>query len=454
MKPAATPIHHPHLHVGVFACLWLAALCNAYLDIRYGTFGKEALTWGAIYAAALTFGWRQRHAPLESSARLRKIAGIVALLAFLFFMLPVWGLPRAFVYFLGALLAVAALGIRTRRNLHMLLLGSIAMMLFAVADFRADWSMGFYLLPYLFALIFTLAAEQLDRRHAAPGAQETGLELLDSWRILLGAALAILLIAAVLYSITPQWRLLGFSWQYGLPIPHLKGEPLQESPAGGIGKNSSVEGSAGLGQANPQPVHGAAGTSGYAQSLRKAAARSGMPQWQAFTMKQMADLDEILQQARERIEQTIDRLTQQIKQAFAKFAEHFNTREQILSTLLALLIAMLVLLREVRLGLWLRVRIDNWLHSTQRKREPEQQAIDLYRKMERLCDYYLNRRKSNQNTREYLHKLSGARNDLTRQLTRITAVFETASYHGRAPEKTQLDAANKAYLSLFHQLTL
>lgn len=451
----------PTLYIGLFACLWLATLCLAFLDIRYGTFAKVALFWALIHAAALSYGWHRRNAPLETIAGVRKAATLVAVLTLLIVILPIWGLTRGMVYFLGLLLAISALDIRNRRRVYQILLGSMVIMLFAVADYRADFTMGFYLVPYLFALLFTLIAEQLDHPAESDQTPDDGLGMIGRWRILLTTSGIILSLALLLYVLTPQWQLIGLNWDYGLPIPQLRdGEEIEtrNTPASGSsgGGGGNGAGQAPYGTEGGQPITPDSTGSQLIARMREAAARPGMPQWQSFVLTQSADLGEVMQKLRQTLGDALKSLTDALKDALESILEALRQAITVLNmvilSLILLLLALLVLLREVRPFAWLHTRLDYLLHRLERGSN-EQTAIALYRRTERLCDYYLSHRATQHNTQEYLDQLTTLRRDLTPQLARITQAFDTARYHRQTPSTAELQRARSAYIKLYRNLT-
>ena len=56
--PTASPLTYFPAYAGLFASLVLAAACNSFLDIQYGTFGFEMLLWAVAFGLTLRLGWR------------------------------------------------------------------------------------------------------------------------------------------------------------------------------------------------------------------------------------------------------------------------------------------------------------------------------------------------------------------------------------------------------------
>ena len=158
------PVTYRPAYIGLFASLVLAVVCNAYLDIQYGTFGIEVMVWATIYFFTLRVAWKQAGQVNEVGRIWQKgwIAG--ALFFTLVVFIPWWGLPRGGLYALAAMQASMNCVTVDRRRFMMALLVSAVMMMFATMNWRANWTMMFYLVPYLFAVVFTLVAEQVSRR--------------------------------------------------------------------------------------------------------------------------------------------------------------------------------------------------------------------------------------------------------------------------------------------------
>jgi hypothetical protein len=124
---------------------------------------------------------------------------------FLVVFLRLWGMPRAGIYFLAMLQASSNCVMVTHRQINLGLLVSLTLVMFAASHYRADWTMLFYLAPYLIAAVFTLVAEQIH-------SQSNDLQQISLGRpsrhgqraAILAATASILVIGMVLYFITPQ----------------------------------------------------------------------------------------------------------------------------------------------------------------------------------------------------------------------------------------------------------
>ena len=105
-KPAVLPLTYGPAYFGLGLAMFMALACNAFLDIRYGSFVFECLCWAALAGASLLVGWHFRQQP-ELDSRSRQIQMLIAGgLLFLLVFLPIWGLPRAGAYFLACLQGV------------------------------------------------------------------------------------------------------------------------------------------------------------------------------------------------------------------------------------------------------------------------------------------------------------------------------------------------------------
>ncbi|HET7775900.1 MAG TPA: hypothetical protein VFK74_05985, partial [Azospira sp.] len=293
-RPPSPPLTYGPAYLGLYACLLLAVLCNSFLDIRYGSFGVEAIFWGLTFALTLGIGWRQGGIAGDSARSWQK--GVLVLMGVLFLLvfMPMWGMPRAGVYLLCGLQAAQNCITTTRRHFQFGLLVSAVLVLFASSHLRADWTLLFYVLPYVLAVVLTLVAEQVARRSrevqqrslGGGGAAGQGLAVVS-------AAAVILALAALFYGLTPQETWLSLSWRHGLPGGAIVGQG--EAPGGGGSGGAQGAGGAG-GQG------GGAAAAGPARSdwpsvaeMREAARRPGMPGWQAAAINALADAGEGLE---------------------------------------------------------------------------------------------------------------------------------------------------------------
>lgn len=446
------PLTYFPAYLGLFAAQLLAVACNAFLDIQYGVFGTEVLLWALAFGFTLRTGWRQRGEASEAGRKAQKTALIIGLLLSVLVFIPMWGFPRAGLYLLAALQAAYNCVTVTRRQLHMSLLIAAVMVMFAATHYRADWTLLFYLVPFVTAMVFTLVAEQINRRTLALREQSLGHEVAGGQGIAIAAATAaILLTSALLYAVTPQATWQTLQWRHGQPAESGPGGTLTlqgkggsgegtGSGRGGTGADGSGQGESGMGSGWPSPGE-----------MRKAARRHGMPGWQAGAINTLADLSEqagkIMAPAMKQISDLWEALKKWLK----------AHQDAVLSLLLALaLLAILValwwLLREARAGVWLRTRADYLRYGILGYHaHGEQGARQLYGAMERVFALSDLARARTENTREYLAQLSALRDDLRPELKELTRLFEDARYGTNPPDAARLASMRQLYRRVYQQ---
>lgn len=428
------PLTYTPAYLGLYLALLLAVTSNAFLDIRYGMFGTEVAIWAVAFAFTLWTGWRQQGHITPGGKRMQRWLVVLAVLVSLFIILPVWRLPRGGVYVLAALQVAYNCVLTTRRQLHFGLLVSAVMVMFAAAHFRADWTLLFYLVPYVVAVVFTLVAEQINRRVETVNAHSLGRPLIGGQGAAIAAASAVILaLAGLLYAVTPQITWSPMGWDYGVPAAAgsggADGEALVGADAGGAGDS----GGAGLTVAD----------------MRAAAGRPGMPGWQSGILYGLADITE----ATGRLLAPVHNALRDIWEASKEWTRQHKA--QILRGLaalamLALLVALWKLLRETKPGVWLLTRVDYLRFIVLGRHAPGRAGmVQLYAAIQRLFAWQDLPRHPRFNAREYLVQLCQVRSDLRAELTEITRLFETARYGGPAPDDAQLSRMRALYLHLF-----
>lgn len=432
--------HYPPVYIGLGLSLVLAITCNSFLDIRYRSLGIEVIIWSFLVCWALIKSWRCRFdTPDGRSNRFQRGMAITSLVLFLIIFLPIWGMPRAGAYLL-AMLTIASLGApMTSARLHMSAVASLALVMFALSHYRADWTMLFYLIPFTMTLVFTLVAQQLSRR--AEHARSSSLGRQNA-RGLAPAAFSatamILLLGGLLYAVTPQQNLLNLSSSWGQARLPQNGQGPESGTQQGQG---SGQGGGGAGaQLEPDPF----GWPGLA-AMREAAEREGMPEWQKGAILKMADLAESLEPVR----QSLDEAMAQLKSAARQLWKQYSIP---IAVLLALLILLMLLwafrrhLQELQPALWCRTRLD-WMHCNWfPPREPERQISALYHAATRLLALAGEPRQPGWNPREYRDYLRWNRPDLADELAVLTASFEEARYGPpQASMEVSLQKAREAY---------
>ena len=99
-----SPLPYP-VYLGLFLAQWLAIVCNAFLDIQYGSFARETLIWAIVFASTLIVGWLQNQGLTAIGKVCQKTVFFIGLFLFFFVFLRIWGLPRAGLYLLAMLQA-------------------------------------------------------------------------------------------------------------------------------------------------------------------------------------------------------------------------------------------------------------------------------------------------------------------------------------------------------------
>ncbi|MBI5275159.1 MAG: DUF4129 domain-containing protein [Burkholderiales bacterium] len=442
------PLTYGPAYLGLYAALVLGIVCNAFLDIRYGSFGFETLFWAAVFAYTLRVGWKQQGHADEFGRSRQKIVVIVGGALSVLVFLPVWGLPRGGLFILAALQAAMNCVTTTRRNLRFGLLVSLIMVMFAATHARADWTMLFYLLPYIATVVFTLVSEQISRR--AQDIRRDGLGLASAGGQ--GAAIAaatgvILVLGGLLYAATPQISITHLYWQHGPPgLTGLR-------PGGGEGG----AGSAALPGSGSGEASGGAGVPAFSglpsiAQMREAARRPGMPGWQSSTITALADVCEGTAEALQPIKLGLDELIENIKQWLKEhLAELLTTLWSLI--VLALLIAAWLLVRELRAMLWLRAHFDYLNLGLLSRHAPGSRGVrQYYGAMERLFNLHDLERPSSANTREYLRMVGRRFDHLRREATEATLIFERARYGEVEPQLAELARMRDLYRRMFRQV--
>lgn len=450
------PLTYTPAYMGLFASIWLSLVCNSFLDIQYGGFAFEVIFWAAIHGWTLRVGWLQQGETTESGSHKQKIILFVGLAMFVVIFMPMWGLPRAGLYLLSMLQAAQNCVTTTRRQLHLGLLVSAVMVMFAASHYRADWTMLFYLLPYIVAVVFTLAAEQISRR--ATQVRENG--LIDSGRTGQGIAITaatsiILLLTGLFYVLTPQVTWPSLYSQYG-QLSNLGW--LGESSEDGQGGNQGSDQAGGQGS-SPQQGDGPQDGVSESQSsrggwptagqMREAAGRPGMPAWQSSAIGELADLSEAIGKTLAPVSKALSDLIDALKEWLKE------NRELVMAALfglilLMLLIGMLVFLREAKARIWLRTRFDYWYFLSWGRGAAGREGVhQFYRAMERLFVLQDTPRSSLANTREFLREATYFRDDLRPVATEITLIFERYRYGEGEPADSELARMKQLYCRLY-----
>lgn len=457
MKPVSPPLTYRPAYFGLFAALFLAMLCNVFLDIQYGAFTFEAVFWAVVFAISLRIGWRQRGEVSDGGRQAQKIVLILGAVATVLVFIPLWRFPRAGLALLAMLQAAQNCVTVSRRQLHMGLLVSVVMVMFAATHFRADWTMLFYLLPYVVAVVFTLVAEQISRRaEDSRRASLGGGSARGQGMAILAAVTVILASGALLYSLTPQVTWSSLFWKYGQPgsigfLGQTPGNGQGGQPDGASGSAGEAGDSAGQGSAGGQGEagQGARGNWPTPAEMREAAGRKGMPQWQAAAIRQLADLAELTQVTLTPIRLGLDELLADIRAWLQAHAEQI--RQGLLALIgLALLIAAWFLLREARLGLRLRAWFDYLRLGLLPLHAPGNAGVcEYYRALQRLMEVHGQARHASANTREFLTQVGRHFAHLQRELIEMTFFFERARYGAYRSTAADLARVRANYRRIF-----
>jgi len=480
----SAPLTYLPAYIGLFASLMLAVACNAFLDIQYGSFGFEMFFWMLIFGWTLLVGWRQHGQANDSGPQQQKVVLLLGLAASVIVFIPMWGFPRAGLYMLVVLQASLNCVTTTRRQLHFGLLVSAVMVMFAAAHYRADWTMLFYLIPYIIAVVFTMVSEQISRRAQDIRQASLGSATNAGQGLAIAAATSIILgLGGLLYLATPQLTWLGLEWRYGqLTNIGFLGEPQEDGKPGQSGGGSegrgqdgddagqgSGSGKAGAGKGRGGSTGNGAGNATPGESgeeygispgrgwptpaeMREAAKRPGMPTWQSGAIMQMASLDEAIGEALAPIKQALGDLWKQLKEWLE---ENRTAAMASLFTLLVLLLLVVaaLLLREVKAVAWLRTRFDYLrLVTLARHGSGTTGATQFYRAMERLFVIAESPRAPNANTREFLREATYYRDHIRAEATELTQLFEQYRYGPEQPDLSRLERMRELYRAIFQKM--
>lgn len=450
MKQPSPPLTYLPAYLGLFAALFLAAVCNTFLDIKYGAFGFETLFWAVVFATTVRIGWRQRGEANDDGRQGQKVVLVLTAILSVLIFIPMWGFPRAGLAILAMLQASQNCVAVKRRDLHLGLLVSAVMVMFAASHYRADWTMLFYLVPYVIAVVFTLVAEQISRRTqdvrrdslASGSARGQGIAIL-------AATTTILMAALLLYAVTPQVTRPYLFWKFGQVgnLVRIGGAP----GTGAAGLQPGAQGGSASGGA-AEPAEARPGGWPTPGEMRAAARRDGMPGWQSAAIDRLADLIEMTDLVLRPIRLGLDEWWNDLK---TWFREHQRGLGQSLAAMIvaALLAAAWMLLREARPVTWLRARLDYlWLGLLGRHEQGSRGVFQYYAALQRLLDLEGLARQSNVNAREYLFQLVRRYQHLRGEAVEMTSIFEQARYGNREATADQAARMRALYLRMFRGL--
>jgi hypothetical protein len=446
------PLTYFPAYVGLWASLSLAWACNCFLDIQYGTFTFEVIAWTVMFALTAQLGWRQLGEVKESGTQAQKAIAILGLVLTVIVFIPMWGFPRAGLAMLSVLQAAQNCVTVTRRQLHAGLLVSAVMVMFAASHYRADWTMLFYLVPYLVAVVFALVSEQISRRAGDMRRESLGAGTTSGQGAAIAAATATILTGgALLYAITPQVTSPSLFWKFGQPGSIGKGIATSQTGQGmspgsnpGMGDDELAQGK---GAATARP-----GGWPTLKDMREAARRPGMPKWQSSTIEYLADLVATTDVILMPIRLGLDDLWEDIKTWLQRHSQ--TIAEALLAMIgLALLLAAWLLLKEARLGVWVLAQSDYLRLGLLRQHGAGKAgALQYYLALQRLLDVQGLARAPFANAREFLAQVSRRYEHLRRPATEITLLFERARYGSEEITAADLNRMNENYRRIFRDL--
>lgn len=445
---------HKPAYVGLYLALLLSLACNAFLDIRYGVFAVELVFWAVVQGVTLWVGWRQQGQPQPMGVRWQRWVLGLGFLLFVLIALPMWGLPRAGVYFLAMLQAAQNCVTTQRRQLHFGLLVSVVLVMFATSHHRADWTMLFYLLPYIGVVVFTWVSEQVSRRgqqvqQASLGPLTQGGQLVA----VLAASGLIVLLGLVLYSVTPQPTWAYLDWKYGQKtnIGHLNAATSLDglgqggNSGAGQGGGMSVPGDGGF---NLSPLRGWPSV----QDMRAAAGRSGMPGWQSQAILGAAALQDVTLQALEPLEMPLKDLLEWLRQWWEQYSD-IVPRILLAALMLAVVALGFWLLEESYAGMWLRSRFDRlYLVELGGAAKGRQGAMQFYRALERVLWLAGTPRTPVASAREYQRDVTRWQRGLDQEMAAMTRLYEQCRYGAQEPGPEQLAQMRQLYLGISRKL--
>ena len=451
-----TAIYYP-AYLGLYAALMLSIACNAFLDIHYGGFLHEMIFWAVVFGWTLSVGWSQSRQSSPPGTAWQKIVLFLGIFLFLVVFLRLWGMPRAGIYFLAMLQASYNCVTVNRRQLNLGLLTSLALVMFASSHYRADWTMLFYVAPYIVAVVFTLVAEQIHYRNDDLQQHSLGHPSRQGQSAaILAATASVLVIAVGLYLITPQVNWPYLEWRYGQIIPHHLGDGLEQQ---GSGQNNGASQPGGASVEQQQPSATSGNQALFPSNrwptpteMRAAAKKRYMPNWQAAIIEAAADLTESMQQTLSPVSVRLNDLWEALKRWLQ---DHWLASLLVLLGLmfLAILLAFVTLLKEVPWVTWVIMQWDYLrLGMLARHAVGERGARQYYKAMARLLSLQDISRPLTANTREYLEQIGHSHKILYPPAAEMTVLFEQARYGSQAVSNNSLMRMRHLYREIYRNL--
>ena len=438
-------LKHKSVYFGLLVSQLLAVACNVFLDIEYGHFAFEMFFWTCLYAYSIFVAVKQNGVMSEyGSIRMRRLLIFGAILSALI-IIPTWGFPRAFIYILAILQVAYNCTTTSRRQLYMGILMSLVIVIFASSHYRADWTMLFYLIPYIIFVVFTIVAEQINSKSDELRTSSLSVPMLAGQSVaILSATLSILLVGFLLYLITPQTNIERLKQGMGNPTA------IGPSPR----KIDSLKSN------QPQPANNPSGfftnlLSNWPSSnqMRMAAMRTGMPEWQANAINTLADLSDYLSVKLKPTLKSIDDLWDAFKKWLTENALEIIQSISLL-VLLCLMIALIILMRESAVANWIRTRIDYLSLGIFQVHGNHEHAISKYYfAIERLLDLQHLKRNSHITVKEHFDEISIYNYDTKGELKMIVRYFEDYRYGEKSVDKNKLALVNSVYKKIYRSLS-
>lgn len=431
-------LKHKSVYIGLFFTQLLAVICNAFLDIQYGKFTFEVVFWTLLYGYAIKVAISQNGVRSEyGDIRMRRMLVFGAILTALVF-LPMWALPRAMSYMLVMLQIAYTCTTTTRKQLYMNLLMSLVLVLYAANHYRADWTMLFYLIPYVICSVFTMVSEQINSQVDVLKAQSLSNAVISGQAVTIAAAtLSILLLGVFLYWITPQTFIFPRWFGFGSPAVMNTGVP-NSTPQN---KSSQPASGSGLFSEWPGP-----------QEMRAAAARSGMPEWQADSIRRMADLTDGINQQLAPLKKAM----RELRQSFLQWlAEHMKEiiRWLMLLSLVAILLALLFLMRESKVSTWIQARLDYLrLNLYLAYGSRDDLAAKYYFATERLFELKDIQRKKQMSVMDYVVEVDIYYGENIHELKQLAKYFEDYRYGQKPIDQAHLEAMHGLYKKIYRSV--
>ena len=416
------------VYLGLFASQSLALVCNAFLDVEYKIFGTEIAIWMFLFGFTLSCGYRFQGDLAERGKQMMRRFLWFSLIATVLIIMPIWGFPRAGIYILALLMVAYNCVTTTHKHLNMSLLMTLIMVMFATSHFRADWTMLFYLLPYLMMVVFTLIAAQVHQKAAF--VQQVGIQY-KAYRgqmfAMMAATLFIFIVGVFLYIITPQFSAQNASWKWGVPSVVKSG-----NSDSGVKLDPYITG-----------------------LIREPALRTGMPEWQKSAIKLIEYSLDAGVNAIYKVKSYVKGIVGKLKKVAIEFYKKYKVNLLyflMMLIFLALIVALYKLAKELQLVTWARTRLD-YFKLVVLNNQPinESAAIEYYEAMTRLFELKDIKRLSNKNVQEYLLELTIYRH-LNQQTELITRLFEDSRYGNKSVNKAQFNELKSAYKQIYKNL--